>query len=45
MEEEKRILKNSILCLHCDTEAISMHGHDMSFCKCGKVSADGGANY
>ena len=22
-----------------------MHGHDMSFCKCGKVSADGGANY
>lgn len=39
------ILKNSILCLHCDTEAISKHGHDMTWCECGKVAADGGNNY
>lgn len=39
------ILRNSILCLHCDTEVISRHGHDMNSCECGLVFADGGSNY
>lgn len=45
MDIDERIVKNSIRCKHCDDIIESKHRHHYISCKCGKVSADGGAAY
>jgi hypothetical protein len=43
---EIRILRNAAYCHHCDTEAVSWRDrHDRQTCRCGRASADGGAEY
>jgi DNA-directed RNA polymerase subunit N (RpoN/RPB10) len=36
---------NKIRCLACGDEPESDHRHDLRWCKCGKVAADGGRQY
>lgn len=43
---EIRILRNAVYCSRCDTEAVSWRNrHDRQRCRCGRASADGGAEY
>jgi len=39
------IIRNSALCLDCDTEIESTHRHDFRYCKCGNLAVDGGKDY
>lgn len=39
------ILRNSVLCLKCNTEIESRHRHDYVRCPCGNVAVDGGKDY
>lgn len=41
----KKIILNSIQCNHCHEVIISHHRRDFKFCKCKKVSIDGGLDY
>lgn len=45
MENNRIIVRNSILCLHCNDHIVSESSHDFVTCKCGKVSTDGGHSY
>ena len=36
---------NAIRCKHCGDVIESLYRHDYKFCKCGKVSVDGGKDY
>lgn len=40
-----KIVKNCIKCNLCGDIIISENVHDLKFCKCGAVSADGGNEY
>ena len=43
---EVRIFRNATYCHRCDTEAVSWRNrHDRKRCRCGRASADGGAEY
>ena len=43
---EVRILRNAAYCHRCDTEVVSWRDrHDRKRCRCGRASADGGAEY
>jgi hypothetical protein len=43
---EIRILRNAVHCRDCGTEAVSWRNrHDRQTCRCGRASADGGAEY
>lgn len=43
---EIRILRNAVYCSRCDDEAVSWRDrHDRATCRCGRVRADGGAEY
>ncbi len=39
------IFINAIVCKKCNDILVSTHQHDFKFCKCGKVSVDGGQDY
>lgn len=39
------ILRNSALCLECNTEIESKHRHDYVSCPCGAIAVDGGKDY
>jgi hypothetical protein len=39
------ILSNQIRCKLCGDTPWSGHVHDMRYCKCGEVAADGGMDY
>ncbi len=39
------IVRNSMLCLECNTEIESRHVHDFVTCPCGSISVDGGKEY
>ncbi len=41
----KRLTRNAIRCLSCDTVIESTHRHDFVTCPCGMVSVDGGLAY
>lgn len=45
----RQLLKNSVKCLHCNTEIISKYRHNYASCKCEnfdkKVFTDGGMDY
>lgn len=43
--EEKKIKTNKIQCKFCNDIIESKHVHDFKFCKCGRVSVDGGHDY
>ena len=43
--QRSRIVRNSALCLDCDTEIESKHRHDFKHCKCGNIYVDGGKDY
>lgn len=45
MDENKKILRNSIACLYCGEVIESRHVHDYRRCGCGKVAVDGGRDY
>ena len=45
MENNRIIVRNSILCLSCNDHIVSESSHDFVTCKCGKVSNDGGRLY
>jgi len=40
-----KIKINKIQCLHCKDIIESTHRHDFKWCRCGKVSVDGGNDY
>ena len=39
------IIHNKIKCNHCGDVIESFHVHDFKYCKCGRVSVDGGHEY
>lgn len=39
------IIRNSVLCLKCNTEIESRHRHDFVWCPCNSVAVDGGKDY
>ncbi len=39
------IIRNSALCLECNTEIESRHRHDFVKCPCGAIAVDGGKDY
>lgn len=39
------IIGNQVECLKCGDKPYSGHRHDMSSCKCGAISVDGGTDY
>lgn len=39
------IVRNSVRCRECGTEAVSDNRHDFKSCSCGNVAADGGYDY
>ena len=39
------IIRNSLLCLECNTEIESRHRHDYVSCPCGNAFVDGGKDY
>lgn len=41
----KKLKRNAVKCLRCDTVIESKHGHDFKWCKCASVFVDGGLNY
>lgn len=41
----RRILVNSIQCKRCGDVIVSLHRHDLEWCKCGSVAVDGGTDY
>jgi hypothetical protein len=43
--EVEVIERNSVICDLCGDEIESTHRHDWKFCKCGRVSVDGGHDY
>ena len=45
MENNRIIVRNSIICLSCNDHIVSESSHDFVICKCGKVSTDGGHSY
>lgn len=45
MPNTRRILTNSVRCLHCDDVIVSRTRHDFVACRCGKVYVDGGTDY
>ncbi len=38
-------IRNSAICLECNTEVESKHRHDYVRCPCGNVAVDGGKDY
>ncbi len=45
MPNNSQIIRNSALCLSCNTEIESKHRHDFVKCPCGNLMVDGGRDY
>lgn len=43
--DSKKLVKNVIMCNHCNDIIESKYTHDFKTCKCGTVSVDGGLAY
>lgn len=41
----RKLIKNSIQCLKCNTVLVSRYRHDFQRCPCGSVFIDGGLDY
>lgn len=41
----KRLVRNRVKCLRCETIIESNGTYDKNVCKCGRVMVDGGLNY
>ena len=41
----EKILLNRIQCNRCGDVIVSLHRHDLKWCKCGDVAVDGGTDY
>lgn len=39
---DRELIRNSVHCLLCKTDAVSESRHSMKHCRCGNVAADGG---
>lgn len=39
------IIRNSVECLKCGDEVVSLHRHHFKSCSCGNVCVDGGTEY
>ena len=44
-KKQYKIISNKIKCNHCGDIIESIHRHDFKWCKCRKVSVDGGKEY
>lgn len=40
-----KIIRNSAICLQCNSEIESKHVHDYVVCECGNIAVDGGKHY
>ncbi|OAM76025.1 DUF7695 domain-containing protein [Devosia elaeis] len=45
MNYDDIIIRNSVRCLDCRDEIVSVHRHDFKYCRCGNVAVDGGDQY
>lgn len=45
MASKYKIIRNSAICLSCNTEIESKHVHDYVSCECGNIAVDGGKHY
>lgn len=43
--QDKKIVRNSAICLLCNTEIESKYHHHFHSCPCGALSVDGGQDY
>ena len=45
MTDEEKCFINAAMCLECNTKIRSVHRHDFTSCRCGKLAVDGGLDY
>lgn len=45
MASRQKIIRNSVRCLKCKEEIVSIHRHDFKYCSCGNIAVDGGKDY
>jgi tRNA(Ile2) C34 agmatinyltransferase TiaS len=45
MKADRKLIRNSAMCLVCGDEIESHHRHDFRSCRCGNLSVDGGKAY
>ena len=45
MKKMKKLLRNAVRCLKCNTVIESKHVHDFKWCPCKSIFTDGGRDY